>query len=275
MSEFKFACPVCGQHMMCDVSQGGSVMVCPTCFQKIVAPQAPADADQKILLTGTKLTDKKIPTPVMSASGRLAPAKKSPLGPVIGLVIVLAAGAAVFVNRDKIFNTNKAPANPTNAVTTSSTGPGVTRASDKFWMLTLDTNAIPDSPATGRIHGQDFIVERCAFFNGNLAMRQGMHGPMDFGLVINFGGAQPESLSGNSINVTAEAAQAARVTLVWRNHTGTMKETFTNGYAMRLEFGAIDHNHLPGKIYLCTPDAEKSYLMGTFHAFIVKARPRH
>jgi len=42
MSEFKFACPVCGQHMMCDVSHGGQVMECPTCFQKIARPRAPA-----------------------------------------------------------------------------------------------------------------------------------------------------------------------------------------------------------------------------------------
>jgi hypothetical protein len=58
MSEFKFACPVCGQHMMCDISHGGSVMECPTCFQKIVAPHAPAPGT-KLILTGTKLTEKK------------------------------------------------------------------------------------------------------------------------------------------------------------------------------------------------------------------------
>ena len=56
MSEFKFACPVCGQHMKCDSSQGGSVMDCPTCFQKITAPQAPASDDQKFILTGTQVT---------------------------------------------------------------------------------------------------------------------------------------------------------------------------------------------------------------------------
>ena len=42
MSEFKYACPVCGQHIKCDSSQAGSQMECPTCFQKITVPQAPS-----------------------------------------------------------------------------------------------------------------------------------------------------------------------------------------------------------------------------------------
>src|ERR1035437_7559588 len=61
MSEFKYACPVCGQHMMCDSSQGGSVMECPTCFQKITAPQAPVSGDAKFILTGTKVSERPIP----------------------------------------------------------------------------------------------------------------------------------------------------------------------------------------------------------------------
>ena len=54
MSEFKYACPVCGQHIKCDSSQSGTVMECPTCFQKIIAPQAPATDDPKFIITGTK-----------------------------------------------------------------------------------------------------------------------------------------------------------------------------------------------------------------------------
>jgi hypothetical protein len=37
-------------------------------------------------------------------------------------------------------------------------------------------------------------------------------------------------------------------------------------YALRLEFGALTNRHLPGRIYLCTPDPQKSYVMGTFNA---------
>ena len=62
MSEFKYACPVCGQHIKCDSSQAGSVMECPTCFQKITVPQAPATDDQKFIITGTKVGERPVPT---------------------------------------------------------------------------------------------------------------------------------------------------------------------------------------------------------------------
>src|ERR1017187_63058 len=65
MSEFKFTCPVCGQHMMCDSSQAKTVMECPTCFQKITAPQASAP-DAKFILTGTKVSQR----PLASLGGQ-------------------------------------------------------------------------------------------------------------------------------------------------------------------------------------------------------------
>jgi hypothetical protein len=49
---------------------------------------------------------------------------------------------------------------------------------------------IPDSPAAGRIHGQDFLAERASFStNGILTIRAGTRGAVDFGLTINFNGA--------------------------------------------------------------------------------------
>ena len=70
MSEFKYACPVCGQHIKCDSSQVGTVMECPTCFQKITVPQAPDTDDQKLIITGTKV-------------GSERPAQKIPEGSTI------------------------------------------------------------------------------------------------------------------------------------------------------------------------------------------------
>ena len=52
MSEFKFACPVCGQHITADSSTSGGQIECPTCFQKIVVPQAPASAGHEVYSVG-------------------------------------------------------------------------------------------------------------------------------------------------------------------------------------------------------------------------------
>jgi len=100
MSEFKFACPVCGQHMNCDSSQAGSVVECPTCFQKITAPQTTATGDQKFILTGTKFAAKRPAGIPDGSAGPHAPGRQTwPVGIVILIVVVLAAGAGVLLWR--------------------------------------------------------------------------------------------------------------------------------------------------------------------------------
>ena len=96
---------------------------------------------------------------------------------------------------------------------------------------------------------------------------------MDFGCTINFGGAQAEALSGQSINVSTDAETAARVMLRWKSDSDSGKDNFDTGYAMRLEFDKLEKNHLPGES-TCTPDAEKSYLIGTFSADARKPKPK-
>src|SRR5437016_3225117 len=92
MSEFKYACPVCGQHIQCDSSQAGTQMECPTCFQKIIAPQAPARSDIKLMLTGIKTVERPAvdKTSVEPKKG-IAPLIYALLGVVIVIVIAIAA----------------------------------------------------------------------------------------------------------------------------------------------------------------------------------------
>ena len=286
MSEFKFACPVCGQHMKCDATQGGTVMECPTCFQKITAPQAPSADDQKFILTGTKVGER--PAVNVPTDRVVEPEKNFPMWVVVVLlVVVLAAGAAVFAFRGKIFksgdgappkegivSTGGQPAPPKNQPPPK---PAVIAppASDTNWMLDLTAATIPDTTTAGRIHGQNFIIERANFQNGTLTLRAGTKGAIEFGVQINFSGAQPEALSGKTLNVTTNADKAARVTLRWKDAGGAVqKENYDDSYALRLEFGALANSRLPGKIYLCTPDVEKSYLMGTFNADARKPKPK-
>jgi len=100
MSEFKFACPVCGQHMNCDSSQAGAVMECPTCFQKITAPQTTATGEQKFILTGTKFVEKKTSATAADPEGRPRPKLRTfPVWIVAVIIVGLAAGASmVYLN---------------------------------------------------------------------------------------------------------------------------------------------------------------------------------
>jgi len=286
MSEYKYACPVCGQHMRCDSSQAGTVMECPTCFQKITAPQAPAaGADQKFVLAGTKVGERPLPKVAMASPGVVPAAKGFPWAVLILVLMVGAAGAGVFVFREKIFKSSGG-GQPDQVASSDGSSPSKTQkpekpalvappASGSNWMLSLGTNAIPDSPVAGRIHGQDFIVERANYQNGSLMLRHGSRGPVEFAAFINFSGAPPESLSGQTINVTTNADRAAKVTLRWKDASGTVqKENYDDSYALRLEFGPLTNSRLPGKIYLCTPDPEKSYLLGSFNADARKPKPK-
>jgi DNA-directed RNA polymerase subunit RPC12/RpoP len=119
MSEFKYACPICGQHMKCDSSQSGTVMECPTCFQKITAPQAPATDDPKFIITGTKVGERPIPAVVANAEALPAPAAgKIFPGPVVVFVVLFCVAAGVlFVFHGKIF---KFTGGPDNQGTTAS-----------------------------------------------------------------------------------------------------------------------------------------------------------
>jgi len=282
MSEFKYACPVCGQHMMCDESQGGSVMDCPTCFQKIVAPQAPAPGS-KFVLTGSKFTEKKITALVQDAS-IIEPPKKFPAALVIGLIFAFMAAVAGVIYWTTIVHPRKT-AKATEATNAAAAikaapkekpAPPAPPADDALWSLS-PSNATPDSPVAGRIHAQNFLIERASFStNGVLSIRANARGPFEFGATIHFPGAQPESLSGQKINVTSNTDRAARVQLRWKNEAGDVQRMdFTNGYALRLEFDTLANNRLPGKIYLCTPDTEKSYLAGKFSASVSRPKPKN
>lgn len=272
MSEFKYACPVCGQHISCDSSQAGTQMECPTCFQKITVPQAPASEEQKFILTGTKKSERPVST--ITDANPIVPRKKSSLvAALILLVLICAAGAAVYAFREKIFKHDSggvaASGQDANKVT-----PVAPQANDANWMLNLAamTN-LPDTKAVGRIHGENFILERAVLQNGTLTLREGAHGPTALGLQINFGGAGAEGLSGQSLNITTNAPKAAHVTMFWTENNQTARSHLQGGYAMRLNFEEAGGNRLRGKIYFCAPDESKSYIMGAFNAEIRKSKP--
>ena len=267
--------------MRCDSSQAGSVMECPTCFQKITAPQAPAAGDdQKFVLTGTKVGERPLPKIATETPGEILAVKSFPWAVLILMLVAGLAGAGVFVFRGKLFHRNPATVNvagQTSGPNADTAAPPVAAivlppASDTNWMLNFDSVTTPETAAVGRIHGQSSTLDRVIFQGGLLTLRPSVRGSPDVSLAINFGGALPEALAGKTINVMTNAEQAAGVTLRWKDAGQNAKESFGKGYALRLEMGALANNHMPGKIYFCAPDELKSYVMGTFNAEIRKPK---
>src|SRR5512138_451636 len=96
MSEFKFACPVCGQHITADSSSSGTHLDCPTCFQKIVVPQAPI-ADSKLILSASRPSQKRSHAYTDSSLDPLRRRHKTlSLGSAAVMLVLLAVAAGAY-----------------------------------------------------------------------------------------------------------------------------------------------------------------------------------
>src|SRR5260221_14696792 len=97
MSEFKFACPVCGQHITADSSASGKQLDCLTCFQRIVAPQAPVSGDPKLILSGSKVSTTR-PGPFQSGADLAAGKSKAGLkASLVPLLLLIGTGGMAFL----------------------------------------------------------------------------------------------------------------------------------------------------------------------------------
>jgi DNA-directed RNA polymerase subunit RPC12/RpoP len=75
MSEFKFACPVCGQRMAVDSSATGAQVECPTCFQIVIVPKAPT-VGSKYQLSATQYLKPVILPPLPKPAAPVVPQRK-------------------------------------------------------------------------------------------------------------------------------------------------------------------------------------------------------
>ena len=298
MSEFKYACPVCGQHIKCDSSQSGSMMECPTCFQKITVPQAPATADSKFIITGTKVGERPVPAAPADSGPATVREKHVPLGIFVMVFLVCVAVVAVFVVREikiKRATTQSYPADgqdPRAAATQTqlppakqppvSPLPGLVAfvptnlpvpTGTNYWTLNINAVGTPAVPAGGKVHGRFFTAERMVLNADGLTIRTAEF-PPEAGTTIYLRPNPIESLYGKSLVFEPNTPGAPSVNLRWKNAQGQESdEVKTTGYALRIEFGIPASNYIPGKIYLCTPDELKSYVVGNFNAEIVKPNP--
>jgi DNA-directed RNA polymerase subunit RPC12/RpoP len=281
VSEFKYACPVCGQHIKCDSSQVGTVMECPTCFQKITVPQAPDSDDQKLIITGTKVGGERPTSKIPDGNPSPVPKAKGFPGTAVVLIILVGIALAVgFVYRGTIFkeaNPSTAPNNSTEQSKNSSSSqptaivpanlpppPGT-----NYWTLNVAAVATPDSPVGGKVHGNFFTAQRIILNGDGLTIRTAEN-PPQAGVTIYLRPNPVASVFGKTVVIETNDANAPVLNLRWKDAQGQATQEPQTGYALRIEFGQPVSNSVPGKIYLCTPDEMKSYVVGSFNAEIPK-----
>ena len=112
-------------------------------------------------------------------------------------------------------------------------------------------------------------MEKVTWSNGWLKFRRGSDFFADLELDVVVFENDVSKLSGQSFIVPkAEFGSNPHIWMKWKKSAERMPEQrcFMDRYAMRLEFGQLSGSKLPGKIYLCLPDKEKSFIAGTFEA---------
>lgn len=262
MSEFKFSCPVCGQHIAADASDSGKQIECPTCFQKIIVPEAPK-ADSKYILSATQPIKRSSPAHTQAGPvvARRAPRQRRQIPLFVWLLAFAGAGALLYALTESIFNPKASPTAP-------KTG---RRVEAPRWTLDLADANIPDHRARGRIRGRSFVCNRAILEDGVLALRQVAPRHPELTVNVYFFDQTARQLSGRTFNVaTNAAAMPPKVILRWENHGTAAAQVFTNGYAMKLEFGSLVRGRMRAQVYLCLPDAAKSCLAGRFRAEVRK-----
>ncbi|MEI6780362.1 MAG: hypothetical protein WCQ21_05505 [Verrucomicrobiota bacterium] len=282
MSEFKFACPVCGQHITADSSAGGGQIECPTCFQKIVVPHAPESGETKLILSAVQVAK---PRPNSAdATAQLSPVKRASPGPsllvIVALFVLLGAAGVAFHFRDRLFKSLHAPAPAaTNALPPPPAPPLPLNTNYPIpthirWTLDLTNAVFPQTAAAGKIHGSGFLCEKAVLHGGLLTLDQGNTWPWDLGLALHLLVRHGEELSGKTVEIPPDRSRAPRVFLRWKDaQQHSVTETITNGYLLKIAFGLATNSHLPGRIYICLPDEDKSFVAGTFDAEIRRVSP--
>src|SRR5436190_22394056 len=111
MSEFKFACPVCGQHISCDSTKSGAQLDCPTCFQKLIVPNAPQGDLSKLILNAALADSRRFaPNDTKTQTTILKPSSSGNF-PVIAIsFLLLVCGViAIIAFREKYLRTPTQP----------------------------------------------------------------------------------------------------------------------------------------------------------------------
>ena len=289
MSDFKFDCPSCGQSIVCDTSNAGMQIPCPVCQAMLTVPRpepsAPAVPSGPAKLGINKSAHQAHSAPPPAAANAPAkpawgakpeplpaPKKKSPLIPILIVLVVLAALAggwfgfgAPYLKQQQEKKQQAEEEARRQAEQQAKAAAEAAKPKKAAWTLDLGNAKFPERPAAGKLHGDEFKVDIAVFQSGRLILAEtnGLTREFIIPVPLNRG----ETLQGKSLEITStNAGVVPPIGLTWKEEGSNVmsKAAFQKGYAMKLQIGSLADGAIPGKIYLCVPDAEQSFVAGNF-----------
>ena len=302
-------CPRCRGAVEFDMSLAGQQVKCPICQQGItVAP--PSVPPLYGSMSAPKTSPLAIASLVLSLSsfvglgplgcipgiicGHLAKAEirknqnlegegLASAGLIIGYAIlglIITAVLIILIFFAGIFTTFRSSTafqgklNPPMPPPPAQIEPVETAATAGGWTPDLATMDFPETPAAGKIHEEKFTCEKAKFENGILTLRQGQDFFADRELMIFLFTKTGELPESKSFRISqSSTGKRPHVYKKWKQPGKNLPDqtSYTSGYVLKLEFGTIEDGKLPGKIYICLPDAEQSFVAGTFKAELPKS----
>jgi hypothetical protein len=147
------------------------------------------------------------------------------------------------------------------------------------WTLNVGTAKIPDGRVNGSISGSNFVAEAVRIDPVGsaqvLRLIQGQVVSPDREVMVYLHLKPGEKLGGQTLAISEDmmGVGVPQVTKRWKTDPrfAARLKSFSTGYAMKLELGAVTNNLIPGKIFLALPDTEQTVVAGTFNASVLVA----
>jgi hypothetical protein len=140
------------------------------------------------------------------------------------------------------------------------------------WTADLKEMTPPDAPAVGVIRGREFKPDTVTLQpGGRLVFREGSgtfaNAEVELWLILKPNESVENKTYEVGRGVRAAVTPHVRIATLPEGAKVPRQESFVANYSLKLTFGAKDNDGaIPGTIYLCTPDAARSFFAGKFSA---------
>ena len=138
------------------------------------------------------------------------------------------------------------------------------------WRASLAEVTMPSGPVSGTLGGEPFVATRGEYseFVKVLTLGQGEGFFPEREVKVFLFLKDEEQPDGKDWHIPGEDGAApvpyVQMGRMEGEESSPTYRMFTEDYALRLQFGRRAEERLPGKIYLCLPDEDKSVVAGTF-----------